>query len=545
MHFILNYITPFLFITFSFCPDLAQANKLDTSENQGHYYLKMTKQHLNVNFNDSALQYARLGFEWHKLKSQNLDSQAIAGLQLAIVLNRLGKNEEGLGLILNVIGKAERSGNDTLLASSCGHAAIIYNHLYMDKDARKMFEKSYELYMKYDTAKAYQQLSNLVQLKARNPSTVNESLSDQRKVFAYQIKGDDPNDLARTLINFGVIFTKLEMLDSAVYYLKKVIPMESVIKKTTVENASYYLSVAYLDLGDATKALNYAQRSYDLSKELGILGKVAYSSQQLSRVYKQLNDYKQALHYYAYADSLLGQSFHENYSRRISELKVKYEAEQKQREIDRLNYEGELAQQEKVIYVILVAILIGMFVCLTGFFKRRNRLQKQEIKGHKMKKAEVEKELEFKKNEFASHSLDLIQKDGLLKDIKDSIQVVRQNTSTDQGTSEELRLLINKLDFNVNIEKNWEDFKLHFEQIHGDFSMTLSRKYPQLSSNELRLCSLIKIGLSVKEMATLLNISTQGVKTARYRLRKKFALKNEDKLLSFLHSIEAGMLEIS
>lgn len=505
--------------------------------------LALAKYYEKAEMQDSAMFYAQRAFDQYDGHQDLLDSQVVAGLLLASMLNKKAENEKALSLILTLIPKAAKTGNDSLHATSYGHAGIIYNHLFMNKDARVMFQKSYELFIQSDTLKAYQQLSNLSLLKARDPSSVEEALRDQRKIYAYQLKKNIANDQAISMINFGVIFTHLGDTDSAIHYLKKVIAMEEKIKLTALENANYYLSMVYIDRNEPSKALPFAIRSYELSIASNIAVKAAYSSQLLSRIHEMGGNYREALNYQNHADSILNYSFHETYSRRITELKVQFEAEQKQREIDQLHYESELAEKERIIYLFLFLLLVVMFVLLSTYFRKEYRKQKLEIRSQRIEKAEVQKELECKKSEFASHSLSLIQKDELLKDIKESIEAVRRKNLINPDANEELRLLISKLDFNLNIEKNWEDFKIHFEQIHGDFAMTLSRRYPQLSNNELRLCSLIKIGLSVKEMATLLNISAQGVKTARYRLRKKFELKKEEKLLSFLHALEGELLE--
>jgi DNA-binding CsgD family transcriptional regulator len=68
------------------------------------------------------------------------------------------------------------------------------------------------------------------------------------------------------------------------------------------------------------------------------------------------------------------------------------------------------------------------------------------------------------------------------------------------------------------------------EDVHKDFNSKVMRNYPDVTNNDLRLMSLLKMNLSSKEIANILNISIDGVKKARYRLRKKLNLSTEDSL---------------
>ncbi|MBL0048052.1 MAG: hypothetical protein IPP32_08165 [Bacteroidetes bacterium] len=98
-----------------------------------------------------------------------------------------------------------------------------------------------------------------------------------------------------------------------------------------------------------------------------------------------------------------------------------------------------------------------------------------------------------------------------------------------------LTKLINK---GLNHDKEWTDFNSHFESINKNFYARLKQSYPDISPNDLRICALIKLNLSTKEMAGILNISPDSVKTARYRLRKKLQLNTEDNLTDFILNLK-------
>ena len=90
--------------------------------------------------------------------------------------------------------------------------------------------------------------------------------------------------------------------------------------------------------------------------------------------------------------------------------------------------------------------------------------------------------------------------------------------------------LIRSINFDLQDDNNWQNFSRYFEEVYKDFNRNVKTKYPQVTSNELRLLALLKMNLSSKEIANILNISPEGIKKARYRLRKKLGLTTEDSM---------------
>ena len=80
-------------------------------------------------------------------------------------------------------------------------------------------------------------------------------------------------------------------------------------------------------------------------------------------------------------------------------------------------------------------------------------------------------------------------------------------------------------------------FEANFERVHDDFFQELKTYFPDLTSKELRLCALVKMNLTNKEIAPILNISLRGVETARYRLRKRLSLDHEENMVEFLEKL--------
>jgi DNA-binding NarL/FixJ family response regulator len=87
---------------------------------------------------------------------------------------------------------------------------------------------------------------------------------------------------------------------------------------------------------------------------------------------------------------------------------------------------------------------------------------------------------------------------------------------------------------NISSDDDWEIFQQNFDVIHENFFRHIKSKYPEMTTHDLKLCAFIRLNLSTKEIASLLNITVRGIEAARYRLRKKFGITAEQNLTEFL-----------
>ena len=127
----------------------------------------------------------------------------------------------------------------------------------------------------------------------------------------------------------------------------------------------------------------------------------------------------------------------------------------------------------------------------------------------------------------------LVKKGELLTNMKSELAQLMKRVDNEQVVSE-LKKMIKALSEDDNIDKEWENFAKHFDQVHSDFVIKLKEKHPAISGNELKLCAYLRMNLSTKEIAQLMNISVRGVEISRYRLRKKLGITTEVSLFDYL-----------
>jgi ligand-binding sensor domain-containing protein/DNA-binding CsgD family transcriptional regulator len=166
-------------------------------------------------------------------------------------------------------------------------------------------------------------------------------------------------------------------------------------------------------------------------------------------------------------------------------------------------------------------------------------LEKNEKEIIKLRNEKLEIELAHKNNELASSAMHLLQKGELLTNLKEELKRLTK-TSSDEKTIEQYKKIIKILGEDDRVEKDWEHFAQHFDNVHSDFLVALKAKHPTLTPNELKLCAHLRMNLTTKDIAQLMNISVRGVEISRYRLRKKLQIPTEMNLFDYLMSIHAG-----
>jgi len=160
-------------------------------------------------------------------------------------------------------------------------------------------------------------------------------------------------------------------------------------------------------------------------------------------------------------------------------------------------------------------------------------LNKTESELVTLRNDKLEADINFKNSELASSAMHLVKKGELLTNMKSELAQLMKRVDNEQVVSE-LKKMIKALSEDDNIDKEWENFAKHFDQVHSDFVIKLKEKHPAISGNELKLCAYLRMNLSTKEIAQLMNISVRGVEISRYRLRKKLGITTEVSLFDYL-----------
>ncbi len=142
--------------------------------------------------------------------------------------------------------------------------------------------------------------------------------------------------------------------------------------------------------------------------------------------------------------------------------------------------------------------------------------------------------LNNQKEELTANTLSLVKSQRIFsefsKKVEDTIPLIKENPAK----AEQELLAINRQLKNTNEKELWKKFNLSFSKVHNNFVANLTNAYPQLTPSDIKLCSFIMLGMANKEIASLMNSSSNSVKVSRYRIRKKMGLEKGTNLQNYL-----------
>lgn len=133
--------------------------------------------------------------------------------------------------------------------------------------------------------------------------------------------------------------------------------------------------------------------------------------------------------------------------------------------------------------------------------------------------------------------MNLIRKNEMLLEIMDTITKASheiKSNSDSNGILSRLNKLERHIRQNIENDNNWKKFEENFDLVYENYLKRLGEMYPDLNTSDKKLCAYLKMDLSSKDIAPLLNMSVRSVETNRYRLRKKFDIGRDTNLSEFL-----------
>lgn len=155
----------------------------------------------------------------------------------------------------------------------------------------------------------------------------------------------------------------------------------------------------------------------------------------------------------------------------------------------------------------------------------------------RIKSEKLQTEMLSRDKEVANQAMNLIRKNEFLLKIRDELNKLTIACGDDSVTGERIQHIINRIKREVDHNKQREVFESAFDEVNEDFLNRLKGRYPELTPTELRLCAFMKMNLTSKEIAPLMNISVRGVEICRYRVRKKMGISRDINLSSKLFEV--------
>jgi len=485
--------------------------------------------HSSVSQYDSSLYYYNKVYEIYKDGSDKK--------QLARAINNIsasyynqGKIEEAMEYTLQSIriNEAQEVRGELLGANywNLGNLEYELNNL---NESNAWYQKAIEEYAIDNKLDHIADIKTLIAKNYKNLDSLDLAIRLFKETEKYQRENNHQTELATVLDDLGMTYMLKEEWGLAEEVLLEALPLaEQSLEQRMAGYIYQRLTMLYTDTNRPTKAIKYAELSLKNSTELALFDKKSIDYEYLALAHELAGNNSLALTNYKKFTQLKDSINLADQKSRMQELKVQYETEKKQQEIKLLEEKAKRNSIERKGLIGGIILLLSLFTALTYAMQqriRKNKLAKEKANQALLfSKKELEfnqKELELKRKELTAYTLQLAQKNKILEDIKKNITSAR----VEKENHRSLQKVINTIDINQNDDENWEGFKKRFLEVHVDFESNVIKSYPKVSSNELRLMALLKMNLSSKEIANILNISLEGIKKARYRLRKKLGLE--------------------
>ncbi len=495
---------------------------------------------------DSSLYYHNASLQ---LKSIEKDSVRIAYTlsNLAGLYRQKGRYEKAFDyyfLALELYRNANLPKQESDVLNGIG---LLYKNLSNFEEAGRFLEQALLIRERIGDQRGI--LSSLINLSTIYTDLKEYGKAEEISLRCVQLAADMSNTraVAGVYLNLGVIYADREKFDKSLMYYKKALMLFTQRNdKLNIGLTALNIGFLKLEKGAFKAAVTYFLQAEAVTEVQQALRYKENVYNGLAEAYMGMGAYKNAT---AALDKLItikDSLYTQNVQEKIGYYQEKFEAQKRENEIVLLEQDALISDQKLVQSqqtknsAILLAVLIFLtliFVYYLYILRKRVFIQKAIIHQKEKEQLENEKqkrlqELAAKNRELTSFATYVVQKNELIDQLKESIQSIQQNTAG----AEALKRVEDIIRTEAYQEKDWNTFKIHFENVQPYFFERLQNHCPKLSSNDLRICAYLKMNLSTKEIAALMNITPKSVRMNKYRLKKKLKLAEDEKITAFLQT---------
>lgn len=448
---------------------------------------------------------------------------------------------------------------------------IAINHLDLNNldQAEKYFWKAdkYNSKIKADISNDYNLIGEIKRLKQESSSAIdyfNKAISINQEV-------DNFEDLAMNYNNLGLVYLDMKNYSMAGNYLNLSL---GIIDSLSLRSRKVAINISFGRLNQVREkyesAIDYFLKTMesDLSLHSDKTELLRDANKGLSECYDLVGNHKQALTHYKNFQHFNQLIFDRDKQASIFENQILFEKDAHKEEIKLIQEKTEIEKKYNRIYIILLCIGIMLLSLFVFLLRLRNKSMKQKVElietNNKIQQLEIENSkatneklqgeirqkeqsrkiedlelqklkdtIDFKNRELTSSAVHLSNKNEILSEI-DSIIKSLDNWG-DNPKLKELNIIIKQ---NFQLDRDWDIFKKHFIEVHPDFFKAIISKHPDLTNDDLKLCAYLKLQLSSKEIARLLNIETTAVNKRRNRIRKKLHIESSVDLHEYMLTID-------
>lgn len=515
---------------FVFAASLAQAQdviELDSLQlalknantDTAHYKTLKAISHLYFKTNyPKAMDYAKQAHDFavkKKMKEQETD----AIMEMGTISLYQGDYRAASTHYFDALKFYENSGDTAKYISVCNNLGATFDRLKEFDKALVYYFKAQELlnkqpesdHKKKVSPTLYNNIANIYQSKGDIPSALQyykKALELAMKVPLHQVQGMANNNIGKLYL------TDLNQPKEALPYLLEGLRVrEQIGNEGEIAKSLIILSEFYFRENQFKEAFQFAERALAIGKKTVSwdIQMSAYST--MSQAQESMGDYADALaahrRYAQLKDSIQSQAA----KGEIQKLQLQYDFDKLEKDRQQ---ETEKARFRYITTIVVLSAFLLLAIAIVVIV--RSRAQRQELL-----RQNLAQDIEIKNKELTTNVMYLIRKNELINSVAERLLKVEDKLLPDnQKTIHDIILELQKEADN----DSWREFELRFNQVHIDFYNKLRRLYPDLTPADEKLCALLRLNMSSKEIAAITQQSIKSVEVARARLRKKLNLTN-------------------
>ncbi|TRX59177.1 tetratricopeptide repeat protein [Fulvivirga sp. M361] len=372
---------------------------------------------------------------------------------------------------------------------------------------------------------------------------------DYSKALAYETRAfeilDSLNIKCRSVhpaTNIGLSYKALNELDLALEYLNLGYEYAVVCKD------SYTTSRTLLGIGEILakqglkkQAEDKMLESYQIAENQSFKDRMQEASNRLYDFYRFNGNVSKALQYLEITTRLKDELFNEELTEQLTTMELNYTFElerdslEYQKQAELLNINSRLEQQRLFKRITILGLLIALIFVMVIYrnyrlkqsanlnLRKKNEIQEEKLTIEEATRKQLEIENNKKARSLTATSIQLLNFNEKLTEIIDEIR-----HSADLPDDHRKKVIKN-LECLRNDDDHWNSIKIHFENVHPNFFQKLEQHFPNLSANDHKLLAFLKMKLSNKEIATILNVTRRAVEQSKTRVKKKLGMDKEDK----------------
>lgn len=469
-----------------------------------------------------------------KLKSELGDSVGVndSRMNLCKYHRNSGNYLSAFEIAFKALEYGETVGDSILIARSNNNIGLAYKDLKEYDKSKVYLSRSMDIYKKLEVKSKYALLLNNMGLICFHKKEYHEALRYFSNALTIEMELNRKGAIYRIYNNIGLVYSFLGNNDAAIELYSKCINaysnMGDNIKLANLYNS---LGTCFAQKFENDSAIHYQILCFNLSEKNSYKKLYLSSSFALSTLYDDLGNIEKSYEYMKkYGE--MNQKV-EAYNENIHMISAEFEyIMAKNKKISKIEAENRMLWN--TIFYILIAIVFLISIYMVRRYYLKYSTTKTSIE-HLEKKIETLSQSNDQKNkELAVKLLQLINQNTEKEYLVIKLKQLKSNVGV--NSKFQIQELINEI--NLKIDKDlWGEFEVRFTNIHSDFYSKLLSENPNLTQGEKRLCFLLYLNFSPKEISVITKHSYRSILVAKYRLKNKLQLSKSEELTNYLHQI--------